>query len=194
MNRRLARKRAIWDGAKRPDPVLVPGLYDQTGSLCLATGLFRPRLLMDPRLLGEHRVLKEFCWWHESAHLALGHTRLLAMAKWLGIAFVAALLGTVGALSTRSPAVAYAAMAVGAWVEARLGLATLWLRAKCEEEADQVAASVMVPHLFAAAVKTMNAVQPPGRGYDRWEHGVLYGTSWVERLSRSGLAPVGEAP
>ncbi len=190
MNARLARKRAIWKGMKRPDPVLIQGLYEATGSLCLAAGFFKPKILMDPRLLGEHRVLKEFCLWHESAHLALGHVRLLSIAKWLGIGFVAALLGVTAAISTRSPVAAYAALAVGAWVEARLGLFTLWLRAKCEQEADQVAASVMIPHHFASAVKTMWTVEEPKAGYDRWERGILYGATWVDRLNRSGLSAV----
>jgi len=192
VNARLARKRALWKGMKRPDPVLVPGLYDATGSLCLAAGLWRPRLLMDPRLLGEHRVLKEFCLWHESAHLAMGHTRLLALAKWAGVALIAALFGVVVAISTRSPVAAYSALAVGAWIEARLGLFTLRLRAKCEEEADSVAASVMIPHHFASALKTMWSIQPTKRGYDAWAERVIYGDTWVERLNRCGLAPVGD--
>lgn len=177
---------------KRPDPVLVPGLYDETGSLCLADGLWRPRLLMDPRLLGEHHVLKEFCLWHESAHLAMGHTRLLALAKWAGVALIAALFGAVVAISTRSSLAAYSALAVGAWIEGRLGLFTLRLRAKCEEEADQVAASVMVPHLFAAAVKTLWSIQPAKGRFARWEDRVVYGDGYQGRLARCGLAPAGD--
>lgn len=192
MNARLARKRALWKGLGHPEPILTRGLYEKTGSLGMAYGLFKPRLYIDPRLLGEHRVLKAFVLHHEGAHLALGHTRLLAVAKILGILFVAAVLGVVAAITTRVPWIAYVAAFVGAWCEARLGLFTLWLRAACEREADSVAASVMVPHHFATALKTMWSIQPTKRGYDAWAERVIYGDTWVERLNRCGLAPVGD--
>lgn len=190
MNARLARKRALWKGLGHPEPILTRGLYEKTGSLGMAYGLFKPRLYIDPRLLGEHRVLKVFVLNHEGAHLALGHTRILAVAKILGILFVAALLGVVAAITTRVPWIAYVSMFVGAWCEARLGLFTLWLRAKCEEEADQVAASVMVPHLFAAAVKTLWSIQPAKGRFARWEDRVVYGDGYQGRLARCGMQEV----
>ena len=192
MNARLARKRALWKGLGHPEPILTRGLYEKTGSLGMAYGLFKPRLYIDPRLLGEHRVLKVFVLNHEGAHLALGHTRILAVAKILGILFVAALLGVVAALTTRVPWIAYVSMFVGAWCEARLGLFTLWLRAACEREADSVALSTMLPSHFATAIKTMWKIQPTKRGYDAWAERVIYGDTWVERLNRCGLAPAGD--
>ena len=187
MNARLARKRALWKGLGHPEPILTRGLYEKTGSLGMAYGLFKPRLYIDPRLLGEHRVLKVFVLNHEGAHLALGHTRILAVAKILGILFVAALLGVVAALTTRVPWIAYVSMFVGAWCEARLGLFTLWLRAACEREADSVALSTMLPSHFATAVKTAWKTQPAKRGYAAWEEKIIYGRDYKERLARCGI-------
>lgn len=190
MNKRLARKRAMWRGLKFPEPILKRGLYENTGSLGMAYGLWKPRLYVDPRLLGEHRVLREFITNHEGAHLALGHTRLLTIGKWMGALFVAALLGTIVAITTGAPWLAFTALAVGAWTEAKLSLFTLPLRAMCEREADQVAASMMIGHHYATAIKTIWSVEEPRSAYARWERGVIYGQTWVDRLNRSGLSAV----
>lgn len=171
--------------------ILRPGLFARTGSMALAVGLFRPRILIDPDLVGEHRTIQEMIRAHEGAHIVLGHTRLLAMAKWNGILLFAGLGAILGAV-TGSAWGCGAAAFVGAWLEAEHGFTTLWLRAHCEREADEIALGVMKPHAFASAVKTLDQHKGKARGWKGYEDRVLNGVDWKARLARVGVTVPGE--
>lgn len=187
MNRRLALKRALLATGKVTKPVTVPGLFDATGSIAMAVGVLRPRVLVDPRAYGEDRTLREFALWHEMAHLVYGHLPLLWLFRWTGVLFVAGVFAMLGAL-TRSIPVMLAAAAFGAWFEARYGWMTLYIRARAETQADGLALSVMQTHAFAAAVKTMTLIQEPARGLDGIVERAVYGAGWRDRIARQGLA------
>ena len=187
MNRRLASKRSLLATGRFPRPIEAIGLYESTGSIALAIGFWRPRVLVDPRAFGEHRVLRQYVLWHESAHLLLHHTRILGALRWLGITMTAGLFAIAGAFSG-SVYVTVAAMLVGAWIEARVGLWTIWYRAQAEGEADAVALSTMLPEHFAAAVKTMAEIQKPRTGIDGWVDAKVYGKHFHDRLARQGIS------
>lgn len=186
MNRRLLRKRDLLASGKFPRPLPAPGLFDATGSIALAVGVIRPRVLVDPRAYGEHRALREYALHHEAAHVVLDHTRYLFLARWLWI-LVAATVFAAGAAVLQSIAACCVAGFVGAWVEARFGFGTMAFRAAAETEADGVALSVMRPEHFAAAVTALFTVRPKSRGLDRWIDGVVYGRDAKERLRRVGV-------
>lgn len=186
MNARLAAKRALLASGRFPRPVPAVGLFDATGSIALAVGAFRPRVLIDPRAYGEDRTLKVFALWHESAHVICGHLLLLFVFRWLGIVFMAGVFASAAVVSGSLVATCVAG-AVGAWCEARVGIFTLYVREKAETEADALALSVMQPHAFASAVKTMASVTKPRRGIDGWVDCVVYGRTWRERVARQGI-------
>lgn len=187
MNRRLALKRALLATGRITKPVTVPGLFDATGSIAMAVGVLRPRVLVDPRAYGEDRTLREFALWHESAHIVCGHLPLLFAFRWLGVVFMAGVFALAGAL-TRSIPVACVLGMLGAWFEARYGWMTLYIRARAETQADGLALAVMQTHAFAAAVKTMTLIQEPARGLDGIVERAVYGAGWRDRLARQGLA------
>lgn len=187
MNPRVAAKLGLYlSSPQGRRTILRPGLFARTGSMALAVGLFRPRILIDPDLVGEHRVLQEFVRAHEGAHIVLGHTRLLAMAKWNGILLFAGLGAILGAFTGSAWGCGVMAF-VGAWCEAEHGFTTLWLRAICEREADEVALGVMKPHAFASALKTLDQHKGAARGWRGYEDRVLNGVDWVGRLERVGV-------
>lgn len=187
MNRRLASKRALLATGKFPRPIEAIGLFESTGSIALAIGFWRPKVLIDPRAYGEHRVLRQYVLWHESAHVLLSHTRILEALRWFGIVMMAGLFAILGAFSG-SVYVTIAAMLVGGWIEARFGAWTVWYRAQAEIEADALALSVMLPEHFAAAVKTMATLDPPRKGLDGYIDRRVYGATFHDRLARQGIA------
>lgn len=187
MNARIARKIALMRASPQARHFrYAQGLYARTGSMAMAVGFWRPSLLVDPNLLGEDRTVQEFCRAHEGAHLALGHTRLLSAWKVLCTAAAGCLL-LVPAVFTLSVPVMVTAFVVGAWLEAKFGALTLAARASAEQEADAVALSVMKPHAFATAIKTL-AQGTEARGWwRRFEDRRLYGADWRARLARVGV-------
>lgn len=165
--------------------VLLPGLFEKTGSIAMAVGLVRPRLVIDPRLVDEHRTVQEYVRLHEGAHLALGHTRMLAVLRWYA-AFVFGSLAYAAGLALGD----VTALAIGLlifWIEAKCGFATVHLRAQQEMEADACALQAMSPLAFASAVKTMARVRPPLRGWARIQDRIVNGRDWQERLARVGV-------
>lgn len=170
---------------------LAPGLYEKTGSLAMATGLFRVRMIADPRLFGEHRSIQEFVRLHEGAHIALRHVQMLAVAKWMTTMLVGALAAIACAASQSVPLVLVAGF-VAAWCEAKFQFLTLWFRAQCEAEADALALTAMRPHAFATAVKTLDQGRTkPTTWWGRVQERSLNGRDYRERLERVGLS---EAP
>lgn len=186
MNTRLARKRALLQTGRFPRPLLALDLFERTGSIAMAVGFWKPRVLIDPRTYGEHRAIREYVLHHEAWHVLANHTRILAVARWLGIAFFAA-LGAIAVVWTRSPWVMGAAGFVAARLEASLGLFTMALRARFETDADAAALAVMQTRTFAAAVKTMAGIRKPTRGVRRWVEDAVYGADYRERLRRVGV-------
>lgn len=193
MNARIARKLAL---ARHPvRRVMAQGLFEATGSIALAVGAFRPRLLIDPRAFGEHRVLRTFVEFHERSHILCGHLPVLFAIRWLGIFAMAGSAGGIAAILAWARGTDLAGTwgvlgifgAVGAWLEARFGLLTMHVRAQAETEADAVALSVMPSEHFAAAVKAFFAVTKRRRGLDGYVDRVVYGASWRERVERQGL-------
>lgn len=171
--------------------VLRRDLYVRTGSLALSAGLFRPRLYIDPRLAGEHRWVQQFVRCHEGAHLALDHPRYIELIRYAAISLAAGCT-TLCALPFRSEALLFVAGFVGAWLEARFGLLSLYFRAGFEKEADALALDVIAPIEFASAIKTMERNKPPMSGYARFVDGVLNGKTWQDRLRRVGVDVPGE--
>ncbi len=187
MNPRVARHIALLRATTQGRSVILSrGLFEKTGSLAMCVGFVKPRIVADPRLFGEHRVLQTFIRCHEGAHLVLGHTRFLAVVKWAAILFAAGIFGTIAALTGSIPLVAVACF-VGAWVEARHGFLTLDLRRQCEVQADQLALSCMKPQAFASAVRTLDQHKKPLGRWRRFEDAVLNGSTWRDRLRRVGL-------
>lgn len=189
MNVRRANKIALMRASAQGREVyLARGLYEKTGSLAMATGLLRVKILADPRLFGEHRVIQEMIRLHEGAHIALGHTRLLAVAKLLSVLLTGGLLACAAAPIGSIPLVLAVAFA-GAWCEAKWQFLTLPLRASAEAEADALALSAMKPHAFATAVKTLDQSRAKRSSWwGRIEEKALYGRSYVDRLARVGLS------
>jgi hypothetical protein len=189
VNRRVAAKTALMEASPEArEAVLAPGMFERTGSVAMSVGFLRQRLLIDPRLAGEHRTVQEFVRLHEGAHLALKHPRYLSVARVVG-ALAAALFGATLLAPAGSLVACGLAAFVALWVDAKYGFTTLWVRAAQEQEADEAALGVMRVDHFASAVKTLDTNKPALRGWARVEHRALYGADWRARLRRVGIDP-----